>query len=1259
MSTEQNPPKPTASAEATTPLTLDTAGTGVEHGAEALPETPEALYLLGKGYYTGSEGTPPDHKQAVIYIEKAANLGLANAQFQMAGFYFQGKEVNKDSEQAVAWLQKAANQNHFPAQFQLSACYFQGSGVPQDNSQGVFWLKKAAEQNFPPAQCDLGVIFSQGMGGVARDAEQAIALFQAAAAQNYSPAQTNLGICYLNGAGVPPDAKKAVALLEEAAKNNKYAKYELGKCYLMGKEVAQDIPRALKLLEEAARLQLSQAYYCLGIYYLKASGAAQNPKHGVKLLHHAAQQGYAPAQYALGMCFFNGEGLSTEDTERGIQCFKLASQPRPPNNPIIHTSPLDPSEAEVALRNFDDPAEKADDKQEPSSADKIETLEWAIARIAYLCKSEKEDITRDDFADVALMSPLNPYVLLKDKFFKKTLKKISPHRAKLLEEQINTYKDTVALEPSIKSKLLAIFQNPKSATQVTIAPPKTFFKECDIFVSSDTPGKKTLYNWFKSSLVKHAAQMYPSATQPEQHFQAAKLTVKPPVEPEFERMPFFTYASFQQDVSSVLYIYKKTTKEKFQDLVRLQYSLDRPKYQALYTAARDNCEKLVALFLTVLPPEEANTYDDSASLTPLQFAIKHNAHKAVAAYVQRYAQQSDVMLKPNKKHHGNNSLHMAIKEGNMVAFRLLLSVLSSSHLRAKNDHGEDALELAIKLDQHTMAELLVDKMTSEDLGQVNAAGATQFHKLVNLPHTPQEVHDAAKYKHTLEIIVKKSTPHLNTAETQRGFTPLHTSIQNGNIYLTELLLAQSDIEINTKTKDQNRFTPLHLAAHHGNIDAAKALLKKQSLNINAQASSGRTPMHCVIASEQIVSERTRLQLIEALLIHKADIASKSTKGFTPLHLAVAHKHTACAQLLLSHLTDEQANEASYEGGTALHLAVAAKNTAVVDVLLSSKKMDINATYKGYTSLHGAAAMGNLEMVTKLLECKADPLVKDRAENTPFQLALAGKMTEQRQKVIDLLKKYQPETLASAAATADFSAEGSTSTAQHVTTKLRKPKMRSFLSAWDDLLSQCEEENTPAREDVHRDLRDSHLSRAKRYAIPEDLKLIPSTASARVATSSKPEDNHYYPITRHTMTSDNPVFIHVTDDVIRKIGGLWPLVKNRLKSDPPFLDACNKKQGIKPIVKGGGTYEFSLRGHAEGISDIRPCGKFQECTDVPGYEGQKVLVLVLIFDKLLTHTGVERLPSAAPSGPAAMFASSAAASTASVSSAEAARYSPPQ
>ena len=65
-----------------------------------------ALYLLGR------DGIDKDDHQAAIWMEKAANQGLVDAQVAIAAMYDSGRGVTGDRDKATAWYEKAAAQGH-------------------------------------------------------------------------------------------------------------------------------------------------------------------------------------------------------------------------------------------------------------------------------------------------------------------------------------------------------------------------------------------------------------------------------------------------------------------------------------------------------------------------------------------------------------------------------------------------------------------------------------------------------------------------------------------------------------------------------------------------------------------------------------------------------------------------------------------------------------------------------------------------------------------------------------------------------------------------------------------------------------------------------------------------------------------------------------------------------------------------------------------------------------------------------------------
>jgi TPR repeat protein len=95
--------------------------------------------MYGKG-----EGVPPDAAQAVVWTRKAAEQGLAKAQFNLGLMYANGQGVPQDDAQAVVWIRKAAEQGHAKAQFALGLSYDNGEGVPQDYQQAYAWFSVSA-----------------------------------------------------------------------------------------------------------------------------------------------------------------------------------------------------------------------------------------------------------------------------------------------------------------------------------------------------------------------------------------------------------------------------------------------------------------------------------------------------------------------------------------------------------------------------------------------------------------------------------------------------------------------------------------------------------------------------------------------------------------------------------------------------------------------------------------------------------------------------------------------------------------------------------------------------------------------------------------------------------------------------------------------------------------------------------------------------------------------------------------------------------
>lgn len=156
------------------------------------------------------------HREAVEYFRKAAEQGLAGAQFDLATSYRRGQGVPQDMNQSFSWLRPAAQQGHRTAQFNLALMYGTGQGTAQDLAQAFYWMRKAAEQGDADAQHKLALSYIHGHG-VPKDVALAGPWTLKAAQQGHPEAQFYAGAMHEGGQGLEQDMQRAVAWYRKAA----------------------------------------------------------------------------------------------------------------------------------------------------------------------------------------------------------------------------------------------------------------------------------------------------------------------------------------------------------------------------------------------------------------------------------------------------------------------------------------------------------------------------------------------------------------------------------------------------------------------------------------------------------------------------------------------------------------------------------------------------------------------------------------------------------------------------------------------------------------------------------------------------------------------------------------------------------------------------------------------------------------------------------------------------------------------------------
>ena len=142
---------PPNSMELQTAITELDALTSLDKGANY----EDAMASYERGHYA----------TATRMLRPLAETGDPRAQNSLGFMYASGKGTPQDYAEAVKWYRKAADQGIAEAQYAvLASIYDHGKGVPQDYAEAVKWYRKAAEQGYAKAQLNLGLMYDNGKG---------------------------------------------------------------------------------------------------------------------------------------------------------------------------------------------------------------------------------------------------------------------------------------------------------------------------------------------------------------------------------------------------------------------------------------------------------------------------------------------------------------------------------------------------------------------------------------------------------------------------------------------------------------------------------------------------------------------------------------------------------------------------------------------------------------------------------------------------------------------------------------------------------------------------------------------------------------------------------------------------------------------------------------------------------------------------------------------------------------------------------------
>jgi predicted peptidase len=269
--------------------------------------------MLQKGTVTSADQDDPPHNHMGTWAIAYSIEGIRDWLFsQVKTDGYSAKELYNigfkafragDTSTAMVYFEKAAEMGDADATEMLGNAYQTGTGVDIDYTKAAQLNQKAIELGSARASTDLGIMYMNGQG-VSQDYAKALELFaQATQAGDFKGPRYAGIIYYSTYVSERPDYAKAAEYFNIAATGGDVtANYYLGMMYEKGQYYTQDYTKALDYYQKAAPSEGHAevgALVALGRMYEYGLGVDKDSRKAVEWYQKAAASGDSAAKAAL------------------------------------------------------------------------------------------------------------------------------------------------------------------------------------------------------------------------------------------------------------------------------------------------------------------------------------------------------------------------------------------------------------------------------------------------------------------------------------------------------------------------------------------------------------------------------------------------------------------------------------------------------------------------------------------------------------------------------------------------------------------------------------------------------------------------------------------------------------------------------------------------------------------------------------------------------------------------------------------------
>jgi uncharacterized protein len=284
-----------------------------------------------------------EFKEAVPWLERAANAGHMRAPLVLGILYEQGSGVKEDHATAARWYQKGMDNGNAAAVRRLSEMYRLGMGVPQDEKKARELMNRAAELGDKAApkfiekqerdrndtrpgmniKAEAYRLYKQ------KQFDKAAKLYRQCADMGNDACQLAIGQLYEFGDGVPKNEREAAAWYQKSAEQgNPIGQKTLGLMYELGKGVPENWVEAARLYSKSAD-KFQDSAFAMGRLYEFGMSVPQNRAVAIQWFKKAADMGHPKGAYWARWLndYTNCIGFRDEQERNAIRGLRCPADP--------------------------------------------------------------------------------------------------------------------------------------------------------------------------------------------------------------------------------------------------------------------------------------------------------------------------------------------------------------------------------------------------------------------------------------------------------------------------------------------------------------------------------------------------------------------------------------------------------------------------------------------------------------------------------------------------------------------------------------------------------------------------------------------------------------------------------------------------------------------------------------------------------------------------------------------------------------------